>query len=280
MPKCKRLVPTQVGVALVISGVVAASAAAATITGDAGPDRIFGTPDADQITTLAGNDVVRARAGDDTVNGGPDFDRLWGQAGNDALHGRQGPDRLRGGLGNDTLVGDAAELGDQISRDRLWGGLGDDALLGGDGRDVLRGGGGNDRADGQGEGDFLLGGPGDDQQQGGDGDDVILANIGRDVSDGGPGNDRLYALARVDVSGPGDLAGDVVRGGIGDDRIRTRDGELDIVSCGAGADVARLDSADVIEGASTAAPDGDCERVKRAAPGPREDAPEQQPQVP
>ena len=126
----------------------------------------------------------------------------------------------------------------------------------------------------------MLGGPGDDQQQGGEGNDVILANIGRDVSDGGPGNDRLYALARVDVTGPGDLAGDVLRGGIGNDRIFTRDGELDIVSCGAGFDVARLDFADRIDGATAAAPDGDCERVKRAAPGPREDAPEEQPRIP
>ena len=44
------------------------------------------------------------------------------------------------------------------------------------------------------------------------------------------------------MTGPGDLAGDVVRGGVGDDRIFTRDGELDIVSCGPGLDVARLDA--------------------------------------
>src|SRR5690349_13807683 len=105
----------------------------------------------------------------------------------------------------------------------------------------------------------MLGGPGNDQQAGGEGNDVILANLGRDVSDGGPGDDRLYALARLDVTGPGDLAGDVVRGGIGNDRIFTRDGELDVVSCGAGVDVARLDFADVIEGATPASPNGDCE---------------------
>jgi len=52
------------------------------------------------------------------------------------------------------------------------------------------------------------------------------------------------------------------------------------VSCGAGSDVARLDFADRIDGATAAAPDGDCERVKRAAPGPREDAPEEQPRIP
>ena len=73
------------------------------------------------------------------------------------------------------------------------------------------------------------------------------AYLGDDAVNGGPDLDRLWG-------GPGDdglLGGDgrdVLRGGPGDDRIRTRDGELDIVSCGAGFDVARLDTADRIEG--------------------------------
>jgi hypothetical protein len=79
---------------------------------------------------------------------------------------------------------------------------------------------------------------------------------------------------RADVSGPGDIAGDVVRGGDGDDRIRVRDGELDVISCGPGADVAIVDFADAIEGASAQAPDGDCERVRRHAPWPGADRPE------
>ena len=40
------------------------------------------------------------------------------------------------------------------------------------------------------------------------------------------------------MTGPGDIAGDVVRGGAGNDRIRVRDGELDVISCGPGFDVA------------------------------------------
>jgi hypothetical protein len=78
------------------------------------------------------------------------------------------------------------------------------------------------------------------------------------------------------VTGPGDLEGDIVRGGDGNDRIRTRDGEQDIVNCGPGFDVARLDLVDVIEGASTTLPNGDCERVQRADPRPGEDADERQ----
>jgi hypothetical protein len=62
-----------------------------------------------------------------------------------------------------------------------------------------------------------------------------------------------------------------VRGGDGNDRIRVRDGELDVISCGPGLDVAILDFADVIEGATLTALDGDCEHVRRAAPRPGED---------
>jgi Ca2+-binding RTX toxin-like protein len=112
----------------------------------------------------------------------------------------------------------------------------------------------------------MAGGPGDDNQAGGPGNDRIFANHGRDVTDGGPGDDDLWALLRRDVTGPGDIAGDVIRGGDGNDRIRVRDGELDVIGCGPGFDVAILDFADAIEGATAEAPDGECERVRRAAP--------------
>ena len=42
----------------------------------------------------------------------------------------------------------------------------------------------------------------------------------------------------------------MVRGAAGNDRIRVRDGELDVISCGPGFDVAILDFADVIDGAT------------------------------
>ena len=90
------------------------------------------------------------------------------------------------------------------------------------------------------------------------------------MTDGGDGDDDLWALLKADVTGPGDIAGDVVRGADGNDRIRVRDGELDVISCGPGFDVALLDFADVIEGATPRGADGDCERVRRAAPRPGE----------
>jgi len=80
---------------------------------------------------------------------------------------------------------------------------------------------------------------------------------------GGDGNDRLWALAIGDVAEPG---ADHVLGEAGNDRIRTRDGEPDLVSCGDGFDVARLDTVDVVEDATPDNLNGSCEVVIRRAP--------------
>ena len=113
----------------------------------------------------------------------------------------------------------------------------------------------------------MSGGTGDDTQDGGAGNDVIFANRGIDISSGGDGNDVLWALARADVApGPGvDQVGDTLDGGNGDDTFRTRDGEVDRITCGAGADLALLDYVDVITDATAAAPNGSCEDVDRKA---------------
>ena len=70
VPKCK----AGIAAAIVASGMFAATAVAATIDGDNGPNRLTGTPEADVIQALGGNDRVWARGGDDHVatvmNGG------------------------------------------------------------------------------------------------------------------------------------------------------------------------------------------------------------------
>ena len=310
VPKCKRSVPIHLAAVVTAAGAFATTAAAATVDGDAGPNRLKGTPEADVIQGFGGDDRVLAFGGDDRVllswgddrtvlgpgdddaKGGPGNDRIRGGAGNDSANGEGGRDRIAGrpgndtlqgwagkdllwgGIGDDTLTGDVNDAGDRFSRDLLHGGAGADTLSGGDARDFILGGPDNDTSYGELGPDLMAGGPGDDTQDGGIGNDRIFANLGRDVTDGGEGNDNLWALLRADVTGPNDIAGDVVRGAAGNDRIHTRDGELDVVSCGAGFDVALLDFADAIEGATAAAPNGDCERVRRAVPRPGADAPE------
>ena len=90
-----------------------------------------------------------------------------------------------------------------------------------------------------------------------------------DTSFGGAGNDRMFAvvLADVDTSNGPDTTGDTLDAGPGNDRIVTRDGETDTVTCGEGErDRALLDAVDVIADATADDPLGSCERVVRAEP--------------
>jgi phosphoribosylformylglycinamidine (FGAM) synthase-like amidotransferase family enzyme len=68
------------------------------------------------------------------------------------------------------------------------------------------------------------------------------------------------------VHGRNDVAGDTVRGNDGDDNIRVRDGEQDVVNCGNGVDTAYLDFKDRIEDATPQNPNGSCEVIQRGVP--------------
>jgi Ca2+-binding RTX toxin-like protein len=181
--------------------------------------------------------VIDGAAGDDRVGAGKGPETITGGEGADRLWGRWGADRLFGGPGDD----------------RLWGGVGNDQSWGEDGNDLMGGGNGNDR------------------QAGGPGNDTIYAARGNDESWGEDGDDTLWAMARKDVHGPNDVAGDVLHGGAGNDTFRVRDGEADTVDCGPGVDTVYADFKDVLSNP------GECEVVNRARRAKRgEDAPESQ----
>jgi Ca2+-binding RTX toxin-like protein len=127
----------------------------------------------------------------------------------------------------------------------------------------MHGGRGNDTIDGQIGRDVMFGDGGDDLLNGGGGNDFLSAGRGVDVLNGGEGNDVLRAAAPGDVHPGGDQVGDTVDGGPGNDRINTRDGEVDRITCGPGFDRAVLDERDVITDSSASAPKGSCERVVR-----------------
>jgi hemolysin type calcium-binding protein len=124
----------------------------------------------------------------------------------------------------------------------LDAGDGNDTINGSYGNDVLRGGAGNDTLRGIG---------GDDQIDGGPGDDTIHGGADNDTVTGGPGRDS--------INGDGDYSGSVLGG---NDTIQARDGEIDQVACGWGADAAVLDANDVVDLVT------DCETVDRPAPEP------------
>ncbi len=94
--------------------------------------------------------------------------------------------------------------------------------------------------------DTLKGRGGRDVLSGGRGRDVLIGGGGADVLRGGPGRDSFNARAGVVLAAPGN------------DRIMARDGGNDEIHCGAGKDVAVVDSTE----------DGvyDCEKVKEPAP--------------
>ncbi len=135
-------------------------------------------------------------------------------------------------------------------------------MSGGTGNDTLELGAGNDHG---------TGGSGNDTINGGFGNDKILANAGADVISGGDGNDDLWALARVDAETDGSTTVDRVDGGAGNDRIHTRDGEADQITCGDGKDIAWLDTVDVITDATAENPNGSCDVVQRAVPKPKKE---------
>lgn len=105
-------------VASVLTLLMAGTAYAATLTGDDGPNIIFGTSAADTISGLGGQDKLYGKGGPDTIYGGGGKDYLNGGGGDDELHG--GPDAIhnpkRGdefdcGAGIDTIYVSGSEHG-------------------------------------------------------------------------------------------------------------------------------------------------------------------------
>lgn len=173
-----------------------------------------------------------------TITGDDDPENLRGTNRVDTITANGGNDRIDARRGSDTID---AGTGD----DRVYARQGADQVDGGEGNDVMHGGIGNDT------------------QRGGPGDDLIYAGLGRDVTYGGEGNDTLWALARGDVRGRFDKRGDQLVGEAGDDTFRTRDGEVDLISCGDGNDTAYLDFKDKIVDATAENRNGSCENVER-----------------
>jgi Ca2+-binding RTX toxin-like protein len=137
------------------------------------------------------------------------------------------------GDGNDTFVAD--ELF-KVRSFNIDGGPGDDSITGGTSPDVIHGGPGNDTVNG---------GGGDDQVFGDAGNDVVIGGTGADMVTGGPGRDRIEGDGSLYNYGDG-----------GSDTIYARDGEVDQVTCGYGADTVIADRIDVLGGTA-----GECESV-------------------
>lgn len=242
------------------------------IHGGTGNDRISGGdepyivyvrpgPVGDKISGGRGNDKIDAGNGDDAVSG---------DEGNDAIQGGWGSDWLGGGDGNDVIVGDPGDLSidpiphpanaENVVVDAMSDGIADamadavvvreddevvrlrphnDHIEGGEGSDRLHGMLGDDVIHGGGWGDGIHGGSGSDTITGGDESSLVLAvfppiPLG-DLIHGGLGNDRIDA-------GGGD---DTVDGGAGDDAIQGG-WDNDLLSGGLGNDEIVGDPRDLV----------------------------------
>jgi Ca2+-binding RTX toxin-like protein len=253
------------------------------LSGGAGNDKLQSSQDG-QPTTLDGG------AGNDTLQGGPGVDTEIGGDGDDAMTGREGPDHLLGGNGNDNLSGDgnADPSPDVIdggpgydTSDQDWEAEDDPPVA------VTLAGGADDGRSGEGDdvhgveqvithqASTLIGTAASEHLEafqtdgatrlvGNGGDDTLRGSDGADSVDGGPGNDDIDAGFGDDtiVGGPGRdrISGDRHNGECGylwckypwgNDTIYARDGERDVIDCGAQRDVAIVDRLDVVSHCET-----------------------------
>ena len=156
----------------------------------------------------------------DVLRGTGDPEHFWGRDGDDRIFARGGDDVVRGGRGNDRIsAGTGGITVKRAAGEELFGDAGHDVIVA--------------RAMTPGDPDEW--GP-DSRLFGGSGNDRLVGGRGSEVLAGGPGRD-------------------VIRGGSGHDQIEARDGERDVVHCGAGHDFGRADAFDVVA--------RDCERVRR-----------------
>jgi autotransporter-associated beta strand protein len=279
--------PTQEALLITLSGTLASFSLAGAS---------FSSWDADDLVTVTGNALANG------ITGSPVADRIRGLDGDDTLQGGAG-DTLEGGADDDTylidggaVVVELADEGDDIviatvshalaaHVERLT--LGGSAAIDGTGNslantivgnamaNVLAGGANDDTLDGGGGNDTLDGGVGADQMRGGAGDDTYLVDNLLDVISDTDGNDAVITsldnyvlgagLERLRLEGPGDLVGqgnsadneligtvgdnelhglggrDSLIGGLGNDTLIGGSGK-DLMTGGGGLDHMRLAS--------------------------------------
>ena len=118
-------------------------------------------------------DILRGLGGNDTIDDGAGNDRVYGGSGDDWLTSGTGYDLLKGGAGNDRIDGGYS------GQDTLDGGDGNDVLVAGTSHDLMYGGDGNDI--------FIV--YQDDTLYGGRGDDQLIGGYGHVNANLGDGND-------------------------------------------------------------------------------------------
>ncbi|CAA9476033.1 MAG: Alkaline phosphatase [uncultured Solirubrobacteraceae bacterium] len=258
-----------------------------TLVGGEGDDRLLDSGGNNKLDGGAGDDSLQSGDGSDTVVAGDGNDGVFGDGGTDTVLGGGGDDSLAGGDGADSLsggdgndrffnrnvtvadpsagtsspvdTGDTYDGGTGFDRLITYSTLNDNIAFTSVARDMtvtL-----DDQAnDGSaGEADNVRATVeavsaetptfSEDPVPKGTANDTLVGSAGVNDLSGGLGNDRI----------DGGRGNDVLSGNAGDDTIDARDGFADFVSCGAGNDVANVDTLDEIS--------PDCETVNRVDVG-------------
>jgi Ca2+-binding RTX toxin-like protein len=247
------------------------------VLGSAGPDVVVGTPDANLLRGQGGNDELDGDYGNDTLDGGAGADTMNGSGNIDTVTYASRSAALRVSLDDLANDGEAGE-GDNVEAtvENVRGGSGPDVLIGsadpntflaGGGGDVLNGRLGGDVLDGQAGVDTLTyadrtnrvavtidgkRNDGADPNQDGKSTTAEEGDLDRSIENatGGSGNDILRATVANAVA-------NLLRGGGGDDTIKTREGTatVDQLLCGPGAgDQYAKDPSDTENGCEVALP--------------------------
>lgn len=222
------------------------------VTSDAN-DIIQGGPDADEIHTYGGNDLVVAAEGDDFVIAGTGDNVVQGNAGDDALgalgvgantfEGGDGNDRITPAEGDDLVIagnGDDA-VNPSAGANRIYGGDGNDRLVGSTSdtasptnsstRDIVDGGSGSDTLLGNVEPGTYIGGPGIDTMSYLGSFVPVVAELGTTTGNGANGLDAIGADVEALVGSKyndvlkGSANADLVSGGPGDDQVNGLGGD-------------------------------------------------------
>ncbi len=143
-------------------------------------DVVYGTENADNISTFGGDDYIEMYAGNDVINAG---------GGNDTIAAGAGDDTIDGGDGTDTLTYINEENGIILS---LVSGIATDGFGDADAISNIENVIGTNEDDiitGNSDNNILIGEAGEDDLSGGDGDDILYGGWNADTLDGGDGND-------------------------------------------------------------------------------------------
>ncbi len=242
-----------------------------TLTGDAGPNRVYARGGDDSVSGGLGADRLYGEAGDDTLNGGGDNDVLLGGIGADSLDGGAGAEDWAGYYQSAAAVtvdlslagpqvSDGEASGDVLTNiENLQGSNYNDVLTGHEGANRFYGLNGHDTLNGAAGDDKLYGGAGNDTINGGADNDLLAGGADGDTLDGGDGVDTAYyassaGAVQVDLAAGtgagGDATGDslanienvagsrfddVLSGDTGANRL-TGNGGADTLNGGAGND--------------------------------------------